>query len=57
MVDAFAEGEKIGGRWVLADWIAAARAELGAERRPTGRGDREGGSCDRDGQRNRWDLR
>ena len=28
MVDAFAEGEKIGGRWVLGDWIAAGRAEL-----------------------------
>jgi len=28
MADAHAEAEKIGGRWVLADWIAAARAEL-----------------------------
>lgn len=28
MVDAFAEGEKIGGRWVLGDWIGSARAEL-----------------------------
>jgi tetratricopeptide (TPR) repeat protein len=28
MADAHAEAKKIGGRWVLADWIAAARAEL-----------------------------
>lgn len=28
MAEAYAEAEKIGGRWVLADWIAAARAEL-----------------------------
>ena len=28
MADAHQEAEKIGGRWVLADWIAAARAEL-----------------------------
>jgi tetratricopeptide (TPR) repeat protein len=28
MAEAHAEGETIGGRWVLADWIAAARAEL-----------------------------
>lgn len=28
MAEAYAEAQKIGGRWVLADWIAAARAEL-----------------------------